>query len=113
MSFPQDQIEELKRIAPSLSIAEEGGYTYIYIEKLRLPDGCNPQVVDALLCPTPVPGYNSRLYLSSQITGCPALNWNGLLRVLDRSWYAVSWRTAQASTLAATLLIHLNAFRNK
>lgn len=112
MNFPERQIEELKKIAPSLSIAQEGGFTYFLIEKLQLPDGCEPPIVDALLCPSQKNGYESTLFYSSNITGCPPLNWNRLnVRILDRNWFAVSWQVRSGLRLAEMLLIHLNALR--
>lgn len=113
MDFPQDQIDELKKIAPSISIAVEGGYTFIYIEKLKLPDGCKPEVVDALLCPAPRDGYMSRLFFAEQITGCPARNWNGNIRVLNKNWFAISWKVGSGYSLAQMLSVHLNAIRNQ
>jgi hypothetical protein len=112
MSFDETQIAALKRITPFLSYAQEGGYKFILIEKLQLPEGCKPQVVDALLCPTPREGYESRLYFSSQITGCPQRNWNGNIRVLDRNWYAISWRVPGGLNLYEILLVHLKALRS-
>lgn len=113
MCFPQDQIDELKLIAPLLSVAEEGGYTYILIEKLMLPDGCEPSIIDALLCPTPTKdGYNSRLFFSDKISGCPERNWNGSIRVLERNWVGISWQTRpEEKRLLEILQIHLSAFR--
>ena len=112
MDFPEDQIDELKRIAPSISLAVEGGYTFIYIEQLKLPDGCKPEAVDVLLCPMPKDGYMSRLFFSEQITGCPTRNWNGNLRALNRNWHAISWRVNDGYRLLEMLLIHLKALRN-
>ncbi len=113
MNFPQEQIDELKSIAPDLSIAQEGGYTYLLIEKLRLPAGCQPATLDVLLCPMPREGYQSRLFFSSQVTGCPTRNWNGNVRALGRNWFAISWNVRQGLRLAEMLLIHLNALRKR
>lgn len=112
MEFLLDQIEELKQIAPSLRQASEGGYTYLLINGLKMPDGCVPHEVDALLCSQPREGYNSRLFLSSQITGCPPLNWNGNIRALGENWYAISWQTSPGLRLVEMLQVHLKAFRN-
>jgi len=68
MAFDQDQIDELKTCHPEIAAVEDGGTEFILIRNLKLPDGCNPQVVDALLCPSPRSGYSSRLFLSSQVT---------------------------------------------
>jgi hypothetical protein len=111
MNFSQDQIDELKQIAPSLQFAEEGGYPYFLIEKLKLPEGCVPGQVDALLLPIPQDGYHSRLFFSQQVTGCPTRNWNKQIRVLDRNWYAISWQTTPGLKLSEQLMIHLKALR--
>ena len=111
MNFDETQIIELKNITPNLSIAEEGGYEFILIEGLKLPDGCQPTVVDALLCPTPREGYQSRLYFSEKIGGCPARNWNGNIRVLERNWYAISWQVPSGLKLFEILFVHLKALR--
>lgn len=111
MIFPQEQIEELKRIAPNLCLAEEGGYPYILIEQLQLPDGCQPASADVLLCPKPRDGYASRLFFQQVITEIPARNWNGNIRVLERNWWAMSWRVPEGLRLAEILLIHLKALK--
>lgn len=110
--FDQIQIDELKKISPDLSIAEEGGYSFIRIANLKLPDNCTPNLVEALLCPTPREGYLSRLFVSAQIAcGRPALNWNGNIRVLGKNWHAVSWKVPGNLRLYEILLVHLKAFR--
>src|SRR5688500_10272254 len=111
MAFAIDQIEELKQIAPSLRIAEEGGYTYLFIEQLKLPAHCTPAVVDVLLCPQPKDGYDSRLFFSTIRGGIPARTWNGHLRVLDRTWHAASWRCRTGLRLAELLMVHLKVLR--
>ena len=119
MDFEKKQIEELKKIAPNLSIAEEGGFTYILIEKLQLPDGCIPSVVDALLCPMLKDGYQSSLFYSTQPSGYPLRsfpnkqhNWNRInVRILDRSWFAQSWQVPTGLKLVEMLLIHLDSLR--
>lgn len=111
MNFPENQIEELKKIAPLLSTAQEGGYNFFLINDLSLPEGCEPIVSDILLCPTPRDGYESRIFYASKITGCPARNWNTQIRVLERNWYAFSWRVKCNLRLAEILLVHLNALR--
>lgn len=111
MQYSEEEITALKSIAPSVSAAAEGGYDYLLLENLSLPDGCQPAIVDALLCPKPRDGYESRLFFSAQIFGCPSRNWNGNLRVLGRNWYAVSWKVLPGLKLAEMLMIHLQALR--
>lgn len=52
MNFPEEQIEELKQICPDVKQVAESGITYFYLPELQLPEGCTPQIIDALLCPT-------------------------------------------------------------
>lgn len=111
MIFSEEEISELKTIAPNLSIAQEGGYTYILISGLLLPDCCQPTIVDALLCSLPREGYNSRLFFSEQIAGGSVRNWNGNIRVLGRNWFAISWQTQPGLRLAEILSVHLKALR--
>lgn len=116
MEFSADQINELRRIAPNLSIAQEGGIPYLRIDNLKLPDGCMPSVVNALLCPIAREGYESTLFYSSIITGCtprtPPHNWNrNGVRILGENWYALSWKVQSGLRLAAMLQIHLSALR--
>jgi hypothetical protein len=113
MSFPKDQIDELKRIAPNLWLAEEGGLPYILIKQYELPTGCQPAVADLLFCPRHRDGYESRLFFSQVINGIPpGRNWNGNLRALERNWCAMSWRFSNHGLrLAEIFLIHLKALR--
>lgn len=112
MDFPEDQIKELKSIAPNLSIAQDGGITYIRIDNLQLPDRCEPKIVNALLCPSHKDGYESSLFYSAIITGIPSRNWNrNGVRILGESWYAISWKVNAGLRLAEMLQIHLGALR--
>lgn len=112
MSYPQGQIDELKRYCTKLSALQEGSTTFFYLEELRLPAGCNPGTCDALLCPTAKDGYPSRLYFSAPITGPYTRNWNvSGARIGEKNWWAFSWRVDLVPpTLAQLLLAHLNGF---
>ena len=112
MNFEADQISELKLLAPELRVAQEGGYTFIHITNLRMPEGCTPDTVNALLCPEPRDGYSSRLFLSEQVINRPGLNWNGNIRVLEQNWFAISWQTQPGHRLADMLIFHLKPFRS-
>jgi len=116
MEFSENQIKELKSIAPNLSIARDGAITYIRIDNLQLPDGCEPPVVNALLCPVQKDGYESSLFFSAQISGYPVYNpprnWNRKdVRILGENWFALSWRVKSGLRLAEMLQIHLSALR--
>jgi len=114
MSHPVDEdlLAPITRAFPTAKVLSEGGHTYIYIPELKMPEGCEPSRVDALLCIQPRDGYNSRLFISSRLSGCPSRNWNGNIVLLDRQWYAVSWKTTQNLSYFEMLTVHLKAFRN-
>ena len=59
MSFPEDQIAEVKQLCPDVQLHEEAGCAYLLLPGLNLPDGCSPASMDALLCPTSRDGYPS------------------------------------------------------
>lgn len=111
--FPADQTAELKALFPGVSIGEEGDFTYFLIPALRLPDGCHPAVVDALLCPMLRDGYESRLFYSEQVSSRVAKNWNVQnLLVLDRKWFGFSWKTnREGLRLAQMVMEHLCALK--
>lgn len=111
MEFPIDQIEELKRIYPNTQLAQEGGFTFFLLLDLELPEGCVPSKVDALLCPMPRDGYISRLFFSSKINGRLNRNWNGNARILDQTWFAISWKISPEQRLIQMIRSHLDAFR--
>lgn len=105
-SFPEEQIEELKALCPDVASCEEGGVQYFLLPNLRLPAGCSPQVVDALLCPTPRDGYECRLYFSSVVKN--GLNWNKRnIRIVDRPWSSFSWKTNQPGLRLAQMVTEL------
>ena len=106
------ELDELLQLCPELQQAEEAGVMYYLLPQLAMPTGVTPARVDALLCPTPRDGYQSRLYLSDRVAGGKQLlNWNAQIRVLERNWQAVSYRTPGGLRLAQMVAIHLGAFR--
>lgn len=111
MIFPQEQIQELKCIYPNVFEAQEGGVIFFLLPNLSLPEGCMPNIVDALLCPTIRDGYNSRLFFSEKIVINKALNWNGNVRILEKSWLSISWQTKPGLRLIQMVSTHLDAFR--
>lgn len=112
MVFPADQVQELKLLAPGLSSCEEGGFTYFLLPSFPLPVGCRPERTDLLFCPMPRDGYTSRLYYAEPVACRTALNWNGMVRMLERNWHAFSWRINQTDLrLAQVILTHLRALQ--
>jgi hypothetical protein len=113
--FPEDQVDALKTICPNLSLGEEAKTHFIRIETLKLPEGCEPRVVKALLCPSGRDGYPSRLFISQKVShGGRGQNWNPneSVVILGEHWWAISWKTTRSNqTLLEMVLDHLGAFR--
>lgn len=112
MTFPEDQVAELARLFPGTKQAEEAGVSYFLIPELPLPSGRNPEQCDALLCPTGRDGYPSRLFLAEAIATPTGLTWSSSnVRILERNWFAVSWRIKEGLRLLQMVRAHLDAFR--
>lgn len=106
-----EQLEELLRPYPGVHEAQEGGVTFYLLPSLAMPEGCQPATVDALLCPVPRDGYESRLFLATRVTCAVGQNWNSEVRLFERTWHAASWRTRAGLRLAQMVSAHLDAFR--
>lgn len=113
MSFPEDQLAELKELCPDASHLKDGGTDYFLLPTLALPSGCAPAVADALLCPTPRDGYNSRLFFDRTIASSQALNWHMQnVRIGDRNWNVYSWKLNRTDLRLAQIVgEHLRALR--
>ena len=113
MNFQRDEIAEMTALYGDVQTAAEGGSPYFFIVGLSLPEGCNPTKVDALLCPTPRDGYPSRLFFAEKPTSRSSPNWNGQVRLLERNWFAFSWkiRTSEPLRLAQMVQAHLRGLR--
>jgi hypothetical protein len=113
MSFTPDQIAELRALAPSVTACREGAVTYFLLPGLQLPAGCTPSKMDALLCPTPRDGYESRLFFSQVVTSPTARNWHvANTRIVDRQWSAFSWKTNKTGLRLAQMVVeHLCALK--
>jgi hypothetical protein len=112
MDFPQDQIDELKRLFGEVLSCNESGFIYFFIPALSLPEGCSHEKVDVLLCPMPRDGYNSRLFFAEKIQSKKPQNWNvNGIRIIERNWYAFSWRTPENLRLATMVAMHLKGLQ--
>jgi hypothetical protein len=108
----EDCLEELRSLCPAAKQAVEAGVDFVLLPALQLPDGCNPNRVDALLCLGARDGYDNRLFLSQQVSSPTPRNWNGQnVRILERNWFAFSWKVPSSPRPIATLLAHLQALR--
>lgn len=105
----ETQLEELRRFYPDARVIPEGGINFVFVPKLKLPSGCLPEEIDALLCPVPRDGYHTRLFYDQQITGIPQKNWNGKLRLCDRTWVSFSWTSKDGMELLEMVQYHRSA----
>lgn len=111
MDIPDEEIEELKKCYEGIRRLEEGGLIYFYIPALILPDGCDPKVVEAMLCPVQRDGYPSRLFLSAMVTTPFPRNWNANgVRIMECQWYAFSYNNIKG-TLLQLLAGHLRGLK--
>jgi hypothetical protein len=111
MEFPDEQIKELEKVYGDVRRVEEGGKTYFYIPTLTLPDGCDPNVVEAMLCPVERDGYPSRLFFSAMVKTPFTRNWNANgVRIMERQWYAFSYQNVKG-TLLQMLGAHLRGLK--
>jgi hypothetical protein len=105
-------LRELEQLCASAKEFTEFEKTYVFLSQLRLPEGCTPAMVDALLCLSARDGYPTRLYFAQQISCKQALNWNAQnVPILQRNWFAYSWRDVAAARPLEVLAQHLKALR--
>lgn len=106
------ELRELEQTCLSAREYTEFDKTYILLSQLRLPDGCTPSVADALLCLSARDGYPTRLYLSQKVSCKNSVNWNGQnVPILQRTWFAYSWRDVAVGRPIEVLAQHLRALR--
>jgi hypothetical protein len=106
------ELYELRALCPDARPHVEGGIEYVFLPHLLLPDGCSPQAVDCLLCLGARDGYDNRLFFSAIVACAAQRNWNGVnIRVLERNWFAYSWRVPSGLRPIETLISHLKALR--
>ncbi len=108
-----DGLEEIKRVCTEARLEHEAGLPYIFLPCLELPVGCEPRVVDCLLCLGTRDGYPSRLFFAERVMTAHGLNWNAHgTRILGRSWSAFSWKlTTNSLRPAQVLAAHMRALR--
>jgi hypothetical protein len=108
----EDMIQELKLLCPAAKQAMEGGIDYVLLPSLSLPNGCNPSTVDCLLSLGARDGYENRLFFAQMIQSSQARNWNGQnVRILERNWFAYSWKVPGGLRPIEILAGHLQALR--
>ena len=108
---PEDPVVvDLRRLCSRTQRFEEGGHVYYSLPNLFLGDAVRPEQCDALLRIGGCDGYSSRLFLAARVEG-KALNWNSEAFIVQRQWFAFSWKVADGLTGTRLLSAHLRAFR--
>lgn len=103
-------VVDLRRLCSRAQRFEEGGHVYYSLPNLFLGDGARPEQCDALLRIGGCDGYSSRIFLAAKVDGKP-LNWNSEAFIVQRRWFAFSWKVADGLTGLRLLSAHLRAFR--
>lgn len=108
--IPEDQIDEIKPLCSTVREIQQGEQPFLLLERLQLPQGCQPAAVDALLALHARDGYATRVYLSAPMPHRGG-NWTSVY-LLDRTWHTWSWKDISAQQRAAQVLAgHLRALR--
>ena len=108
----EEHIQELRSLCPDLRTTSEASIDYVLLPGLKMPDGCNPVVVDCFLCLGPRDGYPNRLYFAQIVNSRGPRNWNGQnIRIAERNWFAYSWRVPEGLRPIEALIAHLQALR--
>src|SRR5260370_37101667 len=103
-----DALDELRHLCPEATALEEAGREYVLLPNLKLPEGRNPNNIDALLCLSEREGYPTRLFLAARYAERGG-NWNEL-RILGRTWHCLSWNYGAAGQRPPQILAaHLRA----
>jgi hypothetical protein len=107
-----DNLQELRSLCPEAKQASEGAIDFVLLPGLALPSGCSSSSIDCLLCLGPRDGYESRLFFAQPVSSREPRNWNGQnIRILERNWFAYSWRVPGGLRPIETLIAHLQALR--
>src|ERR1035438_3683786 len=107
-----EELSELNQLCAGAKVMPEIDSVYIFLPALKLPKGCSPAQVDALLrVKSPLTDYPTRLFYASKITCSKQLNWNSTnVVILQRNWFAYSWSNVAADRPPVELVAeHLRA----
>jgi hypothetical protein len=105
-----EHMNEIKHVCAGATEMAEGGHTYIHLPALKLPEGCGPSEIPALLCISQHGGYTTRLFLPQVILG-RGINWTSHV-IFGKTWHTCSWNNVPASLRPMEILAeHLRGLR--
>ncbi len=108
----EPELRELDLVCAGAKAYSEFERQYILLPQLRLPEGCTPSTVDALLCSDARDGYPTRLFFAQQIASKNSLNWNSQnVLILQKNWFAYSWNYVATGRPIEVLAQHLKALQ--
>ena len=95
--MPSDaEIAELNQLCAGAKVMTEADSVYVFMPALKLPKGCTPATIDALLrIKSPLTDYPTRLFFTSAFASPKAVNWTPAVVILQRQWTAYSWKDIQ------------------
>jgi len=110
--YSAEELSEINQLCAGAKLMPEGDSVYIFLPALKLPKGCIPTEVDALLrLKSPLVDYPTRLFFAAIVASKNKLNWNSLnIVILQRNWFAYSWKNVAADRRPIELVAeHLRA----
>lgn len=106
-------LDELRALCPGARTFSEGNIDYVFLPGLHLPAGCSPASIDCLLCLGARDGYDNRLFFAAVVNSPIGRNWNTQnVRILERNWFAYSWRVPNGLRPIELLIGHLRGLRS-
>jgi hypothetical protein len=116
VSLTDTQIASLREIFPGATAKADAGKEYVYLPQLKVTVGSSVKMLDGLLCPSDLDGYQTRLLLAEPIAERQTINGQSAnwrtYTILGRTWHTWSWRNIPSNLpLVQMLLEHLRALR--
>jgi hypothetical protein len=109
----ESHLDELRVLCREARAFTEGNIEYVLLPGLQLPTGCSPAGTDCLLCLGARDGYDNRLFFAAVVTSPAGRNWNTQnARILERNWFAYSWRVPNGLRPIEVLIGHLRGLRS-
>lgn len=108
MTEKNEKFEQIKILHKSAKLVYEGGNTCVLLPQFTFRSAKQDIRMDLLLYPAAHSGYSTRLFFERKVEGHGA-NWT-LHYVIDRQWWACSWRNVEANMdWTSMLCAHLRA----
>jgi hypothetical protein len=102
------EFAKLKMLHAGAVLHQEGGQPVVLLPKFSFLSGGKGHTMDLLLHPSQHSGYDTRLFFERQTASAKA-GWTSC-RVLERGWWAVSWKDVKPSMPWTSMLCeHLRA----